>query len=228
MKIKVSTCAFLLFVGLPTTVLADAPVIPSTPWYIGVGFGVSDANLPDETVNGANAALQAANGAAVTIVDTDDQSTALQIFIGFRFNRNFAVEAGYAALGDSSMNADYRSGGVPSNSLGNFHIKYKTTAPYIDAVGILPLGDKWALSGRIGIAYTRASVDFNGSPLTLIVADSDKSESKLREKLGAGVEYNLTPKTTLRAAWDHYKAPDPLSDDDYKVDVGSISVLYRF
>jgi OmpA-OmpF porin, OOP family len=225
---KLLVCTFALaLAGTSGTALAESPSGPG-PWYIGVGVGISDANLPDETVNGANSALQAANGASSTVVDTDDQSTSLQIFLGYKFNQNFAVEAGYASLGESTMNADYRSAGVPSTSLGTFSMRYKMTAPYIDAVGILPLGEKWALSGRIGVAYTRTSVDMNGSPLTFVVADSDKSDNKLREKLGAGVEYNLTARATVRAAWDHYKAPDPLSDDSFNVDVGSVSVLFRF
>jgi hypothetical protein len=71
-------------------------------------------------------------------------------------------------------------------------------------------------------------VDFTGSPITLIVANSDKTESKVREKFGAGVGYNLNSAFAVRAEWERYKMPDPLSDELFNVDAATLSVLYRF
>lgn len=200
----------------------------ASPWYLGAGIGVTDASIPNQTVNDANAVFVAANGAASTIVNEDSGSTGLKVFLGYRFHPNFAVEGGYASLGETSVQSDFRSAGVPSTSVGTFDLKYKMTAPFIDAVGIFPFNEKWSAIGRIGASYTRTSADINGSPLTLVISSNDKTEKKLREKFGAGIDYNMTAAFTVRAEWERYKAPDPLSDEVFDVDIASVSVLFRF
>jgi len=200
---------------------------PKTPWYGGAGISINYTKIPDETIDGANADLMAAYGATTLVTDRDEQSTGLKFFLGYRLNQNFAVEAGYAALGESKANSDFRTG-APSVSVGSFNLKYKMTAPFIDAVGILPLGDRWSLLGRIGVAYTRTSVDIDAQPLTLVIANSEKSESKIREKLGVGADYRLSPQVSIRAEWERYKGLDPLSNEDFNVDAATLSAVYLF
>jgi OOP family OmpA-OmpF porin len=105
---------------------------------------------------------------------------------------------------------------------------YKMTAAFIDAVGMLPVSDKWSFIGRVGVSYSRVSSNLNGEPLTIIVSENDKSESKVREKFGAGIDYNMNPKVTIRAEWERYKMPDPLSDEKFNVDAATVSLLYHF
>jgi len=214
--------------GVSAQESAKAPDGPASLWYMGVGIGATAASIPDQTVNNANAVFVAANGAASTIVDEKNRSTGLKVFLGYKFHSNFAVEGGYASLGTTSIHSDFRSAGVPSTSVGTFDLDYKMTAPFIDAVGTFPLNDKWSLIGRVGLSYTKTSANINGSPLTLLVSSNDKSENKIREKFGAGVDYNINAGFTVRAEWERYKAPDPLGDKVFDVDMASVSVLFRF
>ncbi len=202
---------------------------PASPWYIGVGIGQTSASIPDDTVDTINAQLSAANASAFTVVDTDDKSTGVKLLVGYRFMRYFAVEGGYAVLGKSKVNMDFRSTPPVSALVGTFDMEYKMSATFIDAVGILPFAEQWSLIGRLGVAYGRTSASFNGSPFTLIGSSDDSSESKVREKFGAGVDYSPTPKFTVRAEWERYKMPDPLSDDDtFNADAATLSFLFRF
>ena len=82
--------------------------------------------------------------------------------------------------------------------------------------------------GVVGVSYSRVSANVKGSPLTLAISNNDKSESKIHEKFGAGVDYNLTPVFTVRAEWERYKMPDPLGDGTLHVDAALLSVLYHF
>lgn len=207
---------------------ADKSGGPTTPWYVGAGLGIIDASIPSQTVNGTNAALAAANGAAFTVVDEDSHSTGTKFLVGFKFNRNFAAEVGYASLGRTSTHTDFRGTGVPSVSVGTFDLDYKMAGPFIDAVGFLPLSEKWSLIGRIGVSYVKTSISADGAPLTLIISSNDKSETEAREKFGAGVDYNINAAFTVRGEWERYKAPDPLSDEVFDVDTATLSLLYRF
>ncbi len=198
------------------------------PWYWGMGVSVNKSSLPDGTVDRANSAIAQNSGAASYLADMDDQSTGLKILLGYRFSRYFAVEGGYVTLGESSMHTDFRSAGVPSASVGTLDMKYKMSAPFVDAVLSMPLGNYLSIFGHLGVSYTETKADINGAPLTLLLTNSAKSESKVHEKFGAGVEYNVIPEFTIRGEWERYKAPDPLSDETIDVDAATLSFLYRF
>lgn len=198
------------------------------PWYWGIGVGVNQSSLPEGTVNSANSSIAQTSGAASYLADTDDQSTGLKILLGYRFSRYLAVEGGYTNLGESSMHTDFRGPGVPSVSVGTLDMKYRMSATFVDAVLSLPVGNYLSLFGHLGVSYTETKADISGEPLTLLLTNSDKSESKFYEKFGAGVEYNVIPEFTIRAEWERYKAPDPLSDENIDVNAATLSFLYRF
>jgi OOP family OmpA-OmpF porin len=201
---------------------------PATPWYVGVGIGKTDASIPQQTIDSIDSSLSAANGASFSVIDKDKRSTGGKLLLGYSFNRYFAVEGGYAALGNAKVNMDFRSGTPVSTSVGSFDMKYKMSATFIDAVGSLPMNEKWSFIGRVGVSYNRVSADFIGSPITLVNSSNDRSESKVREKFGAGVDYNLNRAFTARAEWEHYKMPDPFSDELFNVNTATLSLLYRF
>lgn len=198
---------------------------PSTHWYVGAGLGEDYASIPQSTINAINSALLSqVPGATSSTIDTSKRSTGAKIFVGYSFSRNFAVEGGYAPLGTSSANFNVYSGTVPAGSL---NVDYKMTAAFIDAVGLLPLNANWSLFGRLGAAYGRTDVSQSGS-VALILTSSDKSDSTIRAKFGAGVDYNLNPAFTVRAEWELYQMPDPLTTDLFDVNAATLSLLYRF
>ena len=198
---------------------------PVTPWYVGVGIGKADASIPEQTINAINSSLTAANGATFSVIDKDKRSTGAKLLAGFSFNRYFAVEGGYAVLGKTSANMDFRNGLA---SVGTFNMAYKMRATYVDAVGLFPVNDNWSLIGRVGVSYGRTSANLNGSPFTIIVSGNNRSDSLVRAKFGAGVDYNLNPAFTVRAEWERYKMPDPLSDEAIIVNAATLSLLYHF
>ena len=204
------------------------PVASATPWYITVGLGKTYADIPQGTVNSINSALTAANGAAASVVDTDNSSTGLKAALGYTFNRYFALEGGYAALGKPSANMQFLSAGPVSTTVGTFDMDYKLSAWFVDAVGMFPVTGKWTLIGRVGASYDRTSASLDGSPVTVIVSSDDSVKTKVRAKFGAGVDYNLNPAFAIRAEWERYRFEDPLSDDHFNLDAAWLSLLLRF
>jgi OOP family OmpA-OmpF porin len=201
---------------------------PASQWYIGAGLGENYASIPEQTIDAINSGLTTAYAATSSVIDKSKRSTGGKIFVGYSFNRNFAIEGGYAPLGTSSAEFQFLTGAPISVTLGTFNLDYKMTAAFIDGVGLLPLNEKWSLIGRIGVAYGQTNVNANGSPLTLILSNDDKSDSTVRAKFGAGVDYNLNPAFTVRAEWELYQMPDPLSTDLFDVNAATLSLLYRF
>lgn len=207
----------------------DSPANPggaASPWYVGLGVGYSYANIPEQTIDGLNSSLLAAvPGAAFSVVSKDKRSTDTKLFLGYDFNRYFAAEGGYAYLGKSSVNMDFRAG---LNSVGTFDLNYKMSAWFVDAVGMYPLGEKWSLVGRLGVSYSRTSVNADGNPITLLASSNDKVDNSVQPKFGAGLDYHFSPAFTGRLEWERYKMPDPLSDEKFNVDAATLSVLFHF
>jgi len=99
-----------------------------------------------------------------------------KVFGGYQINRYAGVEAGYADLGRVD------------NSAGNIN----GHAEYLDAVGTLPLGDKFSVLGSAGFAHVGLDTSAgNGSGNGL--------------KLGVGAEYALTESVALRALAELYR-----------------------
>jgi OmpA-OmpF porin, OOP family len=227
-KYSASGVVFVTFVAAAHGAAAQDPAKTSGPtsaWFAGIGLGETSANIPTQTVDAINASLSAANGSAFTLVEKDSRSTTGKILLGYTFSRNFAVEGGYTQVGKSTVSLDFRSG---LNSVGTFQADYKMTAWFIDAVGMLPLGEKWALIGRLGAAYGRTSVNMSGQPITFAISGDDRTETKVREKFGAGVDYNINSAFTVRVEWERYRMPDPFSDELINADAATLGLLYRF
>ena len=199
-----------------------------SPWYIGAGIAQTFASIPDQTVDGIDSALTAANGASFSTVDKDKHSAGTKFFAGYSFNQYFAAEGGYASLGDSQVHLHFFNGAPVSTQVGSFNLKYKMTAFFIDAVGLFPVYERLSLFGRLGVSYNKVDANFTGEPVTFIFSSNDKSESKVREKFGAGVDYRLNPAFSLRGEWERYRMPDPFSDEQFKVDTATLSLLYHF
>ena len=197
----------------------------ASAWYVGAGFGQSFASIPQQTIDGIDSVLSAANGATFSVIDKDKHSSAVKFFVGYTFNPYFAVEGGYASLGNTNVSMDFRK---LLNSVGGFNLEYKMSAAFIDAVGMFPLTDNWSLIGRLGVSYNRVTTNFSGEPTTFVVSSNDENETKVRDKFGAGIDYKLNPAFTARAEWERYKMPDPFSTEMFDVDTAMLSLLYRF
>jgi OmpA-OmpF porin, OOP family len=129
---------------------------------------------------------------------TDSSDTALKLYGGYGITPNFAVESGYSRIGKfKSSLGDLRASGL-----------------YVDAVGLLPLGNGFTALGRAGL--------FNGK-LDSSFAGSDRGTSL---KIGAGVQYDLANNIGVRGEWERYRF-DALNTKT-NADVYSVGLNYKF
>jgi opacity protein-like surface antigen len=67
-------------------------------------------------------------------------------------------------------------------------------------VGMLPIGDKFSLFGKFGVAKSSSAYEQNLSiPSYVGVRNSDL-------KYGIGLKYNYNPNLDLRLGWDRYNS----------------------
>lgn len=178
-------------------------------WYGGFNIGQSKATIDDDDITDS---LLAEGFTAVSIND-DDSDTAFKLFGGYKFNKNFALEGGYFDLGEFG----YTATTVPAGTLeGNIRLK----GVNLDAVGILPITEKFSAFGRIGVQYARAkdSFDVTGA---VTVADANPSENATNYKLGLGVQYDFTKNVGVRGEWERYRIDDAVGN---RGDIDMLSV----
>lgn len=132
----------------------------------------------------------------------DSSDTGGKVYGGYHFSPYFGLEAGYADLGKFSG---------PSGDL-------KASGYYLDAVGTWPLaGTPLSLLGRVGAFDGKLRTDALG------VVDHGRSTNL---KVGAGLQYDLTPNFALRTEWERYRFDAVGIQDD--ADLYSVGVNYRF
>jgi OOP family OmpA-OmpF porin len=120
-----------------------------------------------------------------------------KLFGGYSLTPNFALEAGAADLG----HIDSGNGKVDGRSL------------FLDAVGTLPLNDKWSLLGRVGVAHV--NLDTSGG-----------DSSGNGPKVGLGAQYSLTQNIALRGEVERYH-PN-VFDDKPNIDQYTVGVRVGF
>lgn len=146
----------------------------------------------------------------------DDTDTGAKIFLGYQFNKNFAVEGGYVDLGKA------KASGTISGSPASGEAKADTWQ--LSAVGIWPMANNFSLLGKIGVH--RWDLDTQGSAFGVTVSASDKG-TDLTFGFGAGYEFNKN--LGLRVEWERFRnVGEEDTTGKSHVDLLSVGLRYRF
>jgi OOP family OmpA-OmpF porin len=172
---------------------------PDSAWYVGASVGQSKS--PDFC------------GLAFGFGTCDGTDTAYGIFAGYKVNKNLAMEFGYHQLGDVSLNA-------PGTTL-----TFKTETYDLVALGMLPVADRLALYGKLGIYYgkVKGSTNIPGSGIS--GAGNDLT-------YGVGGQYDITDTLGIRLEWQKYNNVPVASFIGIPLSIGyevtNLAAIWRF
>ena len=136
----------------------------------------------------------------------DDNSTAIRIVAGWRFNDYFALEGGYHDFGDFEQTFD-DGGGLSTAKLSADGFTF-------GAVGSIPVSERFSLTGRAGMFFWNGTAEVNN------VSQATPEDSNLY--LGAGVLFDLGKRFQLTGDWTRYELESAVSG------VFSVGLLYQF
>lgn len=123
-------------------------------------------------------------------VANDNHPHAVKLYAGLQFTPTWAGELGYGAFG-SWRAADPAPGST-------YHLKLSSQVAYVAARATQPLGDSFALFGKVGLALNRLSERDSLGRHT--------RETYVRPQLGAGLAWQLTPQVSATVEYAHYGA----------------------
>jgi OOP family OmpA-OmpF porin len=191
--------------GSPVAVAAD------DNWYLGAGVGQSRAEIANNRIS----AGLLGQGSTTTTIDDDDRDIGFKLFGGRRFGKYFALEAGYFNLGKFGFTAHTTTG---ANLTGST----KLQGANLDAVGMLPITDKFSALGRVGVTYLQTKDSFSG------LNNSSPKHNGANVKYGLGVQYAFTPALAARGEWERYRVNDAVGHNDGNIDMLLVGLVYTF
>lgn len=112
---------------------------------------------------------------------------AIRVTGGYRFNPNFAIEAGYMAIGDSTVTYSFGS--------------YTYAQSSLQASGIisLPLGESFSLFGKVGVASNYGKLTGTG-----VYSALDASTTTTNAMYGIGGQFNFNQLVGMRVQYENF------------------------
>lgn len=191
-------------------------------WYLGGSVGQASIDT-NNVARDVASVLRDDYGATSVYSSKDETDTNWKLFAGYKFNKNFSIEGGYADLGNFSAKA----GGVIGTP-ATISAKVESYAIFVDVVGTLPLNESFSIFGKAGAAYTHTKAKVSGSWAGFVDSSSD-SDNEVVPKLGLGAEYNLTRTVAFRAEYERYfNVGDKNKTGESDVGVWSVGVKMSF
>lgn len=203
--------------GLAVLAVAAGPLAAADAagWYGGLSLGLSKAPIDDARITSG----LAVQGFATTSISDDERDIGYKILGGYRFNRYLALEGGYFDLGKFGFTATT----VPAGTLtGNIKVRGLN----LDAVGILPITERFSAFGRVGLTYADVRGADTGTG-AVTVLDPNPRKRDPNYKVGVGIQYDVTESLGLRAEAERYRIKDAVGNKG-DVDLYSAGLIYRF
>ena len=202
----------LVLLGISTASSAD-----DTGMYIYGGVGEALASINQGQVD-SNLTSVGATGIASSV---NSNPVAYKLQLGYQFNQYWAIEGGYAGIGNLTYSGAALLGGAPLSG----QTSENTDIYNLSVAGTLPFGGGFSGTGRLGYAsvHTTANAQgmVGGTPIS-----SSATVSRSAVTYGLGLKYDINEKVSLRADVDFYNAPSAAVIGSFNI--WTIGAGYKF
>ena len=203
MNPRVRSSVLLLCLGFGFVASAQA-VEPG--WYF-IGFGGESSNSGSDQRQTDENLIAIFESVGLEVVDfnstLDDSDTGVGLAGGFQVNDHFAVEFAYVDLGSVEYQASVTISDGVEQADAELGLESSAQGPVVSALGMLPIGERFSLFGRVGLSFLNA----DGTARIAIEGDTQRasqSSQKSDPVLGLGAELGLSKNFAIRLAWDRY------------------------
>jgi OOP family OmpA-OmpF porin len=185
-------------------------------WYVGGSIGQSKVKFDDN--------IAAVGGATASSVTKEETDTGYKLYAGHRFSRNVAVEGGWVDFGKFSAR---RTVTAPGAATLNYDAKI--SGWNIDAVGIWPLANQFAIFGRLGGLYSTLKTTRTGTNVAIAPESVSPKKSELNLHWGLGASYDFSRTIAVRAEYEQaQKVGDQATTGEGDVRLMSLGVVVKF
>lgn len=188
-------------IALASTAIAAQAQMADRGFYLGGSVGGAKYNSFNELCRDITGALPGFEIDASC--DSDETVPGGKLYGGWRWNRHFAVEGGFASLGAAEGNTIIFGRDVSG--------EISVDALFIELVGSVPLGERVRLFGKLGVAAIDTNLKTEVFPVPADIAvpqGTSFSKSFTEPVLGTGLEFGFTEKLMGRLEWERYDFED--------------------
>jgi OOP family OmpA-OmpF porin len=186
-------------------------------WYLGLTVGSSNVGDTPDVVPLA--------GATSGVLFSDQRDPGVKALAGYRFNRHFAIEGGYAWLGEFQFS---NQAGAPAAGAQTADVR--VIGLFVDAVGLLPMGWGFTALAKVGVVgsevRTLRTLTGQVTPAPGLSTTAYADEANL--KYGLGLQYDLGSRAAVRAEWERFVGLGSAQTGEVDLDVYSVGLMLRF
>lgn len=188
---KISLAGSLLLAGLA----AGSVHAADNGMYFGGSVGAVTSELGDDFKSRLSSGFGSAS------LNEDKDSVAYRALLGYRFNRNFAVEGSLGNYGRVDGKA------TTTLPLARINSERDTSAAMLDVVGALPLGERFDLTGRVGAAFWRVETQTTTVlPVSSIATTGKRDQTGVDLHYGIGFQYRVSDTARLTFDVEQFRA----------------------
>lgn len=202
---------------LSALMLASSPIVAMAAdagFYVGVSLGQSEL---DSSAGDIKSALEAA-GATGVVASVDNTDLGWKLFGGYQLNQYFGVEVSYVNMGEFTTDATY------STPVGSpVHGSAEGDGGLFSVVGTLPLGEAFAVFGKVGAFVWDVDATASNSFGTL-----DDNYNGTTLAYGIGANWQFTKSVGIRGELERFKDIGPDEGEDTDVDLYSLGAVFQF
>jgi len=200
-------CKRRCFSPLLTSLLIGSGLAPlaasaQSSWYVGASVGQSAIKAsPGEVENG----FLLDDGFTASGTTLDKKDTGWKGYAGYRFNRFFAAEAGYADLGRASFNTTIVAAPAGTAPAPPFpiHATAKARGVFLSALARWPVTQDFSLFAKAGVFRSDAK-------FTEVITDTgatrvSRTDRRSDANYGVGLQWQFTGTVGARLEWERFK-----------------------
>jgi OmpA-like transmembrane domain len=218
----------LLIAGLAAVQPAQAQ---QEGFYIGIAYGQAKKEADIAPYDAYAQGFFAEVGFIPTSVSTriDDTDGAYGFVGGYRFTPHWAIEGGYAQLGNIKYRATATGASPAGQDSSNFNVDNSTSGIIVSGLGILPLSYTMEVYGRVGVMLTTTSIQTYYREGIRGEASGEESASSTDLLAGAGVSLSFLEIYSLRLEYMRvFDAGKDPSFGEADLDMMSLGVTVMF
>jgi OOP family OmpA-OmpF porin len=195
----------------------SGPARAQAHWYLGATLGASNANINHEVVP--------VTGATSSVFLTDSRDPGFKVFAGYQVNPYFAVEGGFAWLGEFQATTQ-----VTAPTSGALSADIRVIGLYVDAVGMLPLFERFAAFAKAGVLLSevRTTRSTYGTVTPAPGLNATDSTDRPNLSYGLGLQYDFRKNASMRFVWERYIDVGNANTGEFNIDLYSGGLLFRF
>jgi OmpA family protein len=187
--------------------------------YVGIGAGATRAKFTEDDFTSNNPGISESK---------DSTDKGYKLTFGFKVDRHWAFELGRTNFGKFSHTYD---GGAAGSVVQN----YKVSGWWGSVLGMIPIGNRFTLFGRLGQIKSSASTESekaSGTITDTLAAagvPTNGEKTKISTILGVGAQIDFPGQLGLRVEVEDYgTAGDSDNTGRARMRMASASLMYRF